>query len=71
MVTRRAISRSAAREKLEDRHQKSFAALEANMMKTGEGAMQYGYNAQAATSEDWDVAANDMAEEIRVVRAGS
>src|SRR5271157_2388566 len=39
-------------EKLEDRHQKSFADLEANMMKTGEGAMQYCYNAQAATSED-------------------
>jgi hypothetical protein len=28
-------------EKLEDRHPKSFADLEANMMKTGEGAMQY------------------------------
>ena len=39
-------------EKLEGRHQKSFADLEANMMKTGEGAMQYCYNAQAATSED-------------------
>lgn len=39
-------------EKLEGRHQKSFADLEANMMKTGEGALQYCYNAQAATSED-------------------
>jgi hypothetical protein len=31
-------------EQLKDRHQKSFADLEANMMKTGEGAMQYCYN---------------------------
>ncbi|HKM83663.1 MAG TPA: transposase [Candidatus Acidoferrum sp.] len=45
-------------EKLEDRHQKSFADLEANMMKTGEGAMQYCYNAQAATSEDGIVVAS-------------
>ncbi len=32
--------------------QKSFADPDANMMKTGEGALTYCYNAQAATSED-------------------
>jgi len=47
-------------EKLEDRHQKSFADLEANMMKTGEGAMQYCYNAQAATSEDGIIVATAL-----------
>ena len=38
-------------EKLEAKHQKSFADPEANMMKT-EGSLQYCYNAQLATSED-------------------
>lgn len=47
-------------DKLEDRHQKSFADLEANMMKTGEGAMQYCYNAQAATSEDGIIVATAL-----------
>lgn len=47
-------------DKLEDRHQKSFADLDANMMKTGEGAMQYCYNAQAATSEDGIVVATGL-----------
>jgi len=46
--------------KLEARHQKSFADLDANMMKTGEGAMQYCYNAQAATSEDGIVVATGL-----------
>jgi transposase len=32
--------------------QKSFADPDANMMMTGEGSLQYCYNAQAATSED-------------------
>jgi hypothetical protein len=40
------------REKLEDRHQKSFADREAQMMKLGDGSYQYAYNAQAAVSED-------------------
>jgi len=39
-------------DKLEDRHQKSFADPEANLMKTGEKAFAYCYNAQVATSED-------------------
>ena len=47
-------------EQLKDRHQKSFADLEANMMKTGEGAMQYCYNAQAAASEDGIVVATGI-----------
>ena len=47
-------------EQLEDRHQKSFADLDANMMKTGEGAMQYCYNAQAAVSEDGIIVATGL-----------
>lgn len=47
-------------EKLEDRHQKSFADPEANMMKTGEGAFTYCYNAQVATSEDGIVVATGI-----------
>jgi len=39
-------------EKLEARSQKSFADPDANMMKTGEGSLQYCYNVQAAASED-------------------
>jgi len=45
-------------EQLRDQHQKSFADLEANMMKTGEGALTYCYNAQAATSEDGIIVAS-------------
>lgn len=47
-------------DQLEDRHQKSFADLDANMMKTGEGAMQYCYNAQAAVSEDGIIVATGL-----------
>jgi hypothetical protein len=47
-------------EKLEPRHQKSFADLEANMMKTGEGSLAYCYNAQAAVSEDGIVVATEL-----------
>jgi transposase len=47
-------------EKLEDRHQKSFADPEANVMKTGEKAFTYCYNAQAATSEDGIIVATDL-----------
>lgn len=47
-------------EKLEDRHQKSFADLDANMMKTGEGSLAYCYNAQAAVSEDGIIVATDL-----------
>jgi hypothetical protein len=37
----------------EGRHQKSFADPDAQMMKTGDGAVQYAYNAQAAASGRW------------------
>jgi len=47
-------------EALRDQHQKSFADLEANMMKTGEGALTYCYNAQAATSEDGIIVASEI-----------
>jgi transposase len=47
-------------QKLEARHQKSFADPEANMMKTGEGGLTYCYNAQAATSEDGIVVAAEI-----------
>jgi transposase len=47
-------------EKLEDRHQKSFADLDANMMKTGEGSLAYCYNAQAAVSEDGIIVATEL-----------
>jgi len=48
-------------EQLEERHQKSFADLDANLMKTGEGALTYCYNAQAATSEDGIAVAAEIA----------
>ncbi len=47
-------------EKLKDRHQKSFADVEANMMKTGEGSLAYCYNAQAAVSEDGILVATEL-----------
>jgi transposase len=47
-------------EKLEARHQKSFADLEATMMKTGEGSLAYCYNAQAAVSEDGIIVATEL-----------
>ena len=47
-------------EKLADRHQKSFADLDANMMKTGEGSLTYCYNAQAAVSEDGFIVATEV-----------
>ncbi len=47
-------------ERLEDRHQKSFADLDANMMKTGEGSLTYCYNAQAAVSEDGIIVATEL-----------
>jgi transposase len=56
-------------EKLESRHQKSFADPEANMMKTGDGALGYCYNAQAATSEDGIVVATGLSATVRDVSA--
>ena len=40
--------------------QKSFADPDANMMMTGEGSLQYCYNAQAATSEDGVILAAEV-----------
>ena len=47
-------------EKLEPSSQKSFADPDANMMMTGEGSLQYCYNAQAAVSEDGVIVATGM-----------
>jgi len=40
--------------------QKSFADPDANMMMTGEGSLQYCYNAQAATSQDGVIVATGV-----------
>ncbi len=40
--------------------QKSFADPDANMMRTGEGSLQYCYNVQAATSEDGIIVAAEI-----------
>jgi len=45
--------------------QKSFADPEANMMMTGEGALQYCYNAQVAASEDGIIVAADITTSAR------
>ncbi len=45
---------------LKSSSQKSFADPDANMMMTGEGSLQYCYNAQAATSEDGIIVATGM-----------
>lgn len=45
---------------LRPQSQKSFADPDANMMKTGEGSLQYCYNAQAATSEDGIIVAAEI-----------
>jgi len=45
---------------LEPSSQKSFADPDANMMMTGEGSLQYCYNAQAATSEDGIIVAAEI-----------
>jgi transposase len=45
--------------------QKSFADPEANMMMTGEGSLQYCYNAQVAASEDGIIVAADITTSAR------
>ena len=45
---------------LKPKSQKSFADPDANMMLTGEGSLQYCYNAQAATSEDGIIVAAEI-----------
>lgn len=47
-------------ERLEDRHQKSFADPDAQMMKNGDGSLQYSYNAQAAVSRDGLIVAAEL-----------
>ncbi len=50
----------AVREQLEVESQKSFADPDANLMKTGEGSIQYCYNGQAAISEDGIIVATRL-----------
>jgi hypothetical protein len=45
--------------------QKSFADPDANMMKTGEGALTYCYNAQVASSEDGVIVATGVTNKAR------
>src|SRR5947199_1821549 len=47
------------------RSQKSFADPDAQMMRTGDGALTYAYNAQAAVSEDGWVVASGLTTEVR------
>ena len=47
-------------ETLKSTSQKSFADPDANMMMTGEGSLQYCYNAQAAASEDGVIVATGV-----------
>ena len=49
--------------------QKSFADPDANMMMTGEGSLQYCYNAQVATSEDGIIVAAGVTTSPRDVHA--
>lgn len=52
---------------LKPKNQKSFADPDANMMVTGEGSLQYCYNAQAATSEDGVIVAAAITTSVRDV----
>jgi transposase len=52
---------------LKPKSQKSFADPDANMMVTGEGSLQYCYNAQAATSEDGVIGAAAITTSVRDV----
>jgi transposase len=52
---------------LKPKNQKSFADPDANMMVTGEGSLQYCYNAQAATSEDGVIIAAAITTSVRDV----
>jgi transposase len=51
--------------KVEDRHQKSFADPEAQMMQTSDGALVCAYNAQAAVSEDGLIVATGLTTAVR------
>jgi len=47
------------------RSQKSFADPDAQMMRTGDGALTYAYNAQAAVSTDGIVVASGLTTAVR------
>ena len=51
--------------KLQESNQKSFADPEAQMMQTGDGALTYAYNAQAAVSEDGLIVATGLTIAVR------
>ena len=51
--------------KLQDSNQKSFADPEAQMMQTGDGALTYAYNAQAAVSVDGLIVATGLTTAVR------
>jgi transposase len=51
--------------KVEERHQKSFADPEAQMMQVSDGALVYAYNAQAAVSEDGLIVATGLTTAVR------
>jgi len=64
----RALREELERERgqdLTDKSQKSFADPEARMMKTGDGSLQYAYNAQMAASEDGILVANGLTQRVR------
>ena len=52
-------------ERLTERSQKSFADPDAQMMVTGDGSLQYAYNAQAAVSEDGIIVATGLTPAVR------
>lgn len=50
---------------LTEKSQRSFADPDARMMKTGDGALQYAYNAQMAASEDGILVGNGLTHRVR------
>jgi transposase len=67
----RAVREQLEREKgdkLEEKHQKSFADPDAQMMQVGDGALVYAYNAQAAVSEDGLIVATGVVTQVRDAR---
>jgi transposase len=66
----RAVRRQLEAERgseLKPKSQKSFADPDASMMMTGEGSLQYCYNAQVATSEDGIIVAAEITTSVRDV----
>lgn len=64
----RALREELERERgkeLTETSQKSFADPEARMMVTGDGSLQYAYNAQVAVSEDGILVANGLTQRVR------